>query len=308
MRRELAARASPSGPTSGSPTSGSAPTASPASRSPSTSPTRASPASSRRRCSRSRAGRPSGACASCATRWATPSRTPTASGAGKRRIELFGKSSEKYPEYYAPRPYSKSFVVHLEAGYAQSHPDEDFAETFAVWLTPGSDWARRYADWKALRKLEYVDALMAGRGAAAPPAARRREVSRSPRSRKTLRQHYERAAAVLRGGRARALRPRPAAALLGRAGARAEPRRRHASCRASARRPAAASGAGPGSYQYLIDRVLGEMIARCRELNLRLASPEERGGAGLPRPPRGASWSTTSTAGASGWRYEGRGR
>ena len=78
----------------------------------------------------------------------------------KRRIQLFGRSSEKYPEDYAPRPYSKSFVVHLEAGYAQSHPDEDFAETFAVWLTPGSDWARRYAGWKALRKLEYVDALM----------------------------------------------------------------------------------------------------------------------------------------------------
>ena len=26
--------------------------------------------------------------------------------------------------------------MHLDPWYAQSHPDEDFAETFAVWLTP----------------------------------------------------------------------------------------------------------------------------------------------------------------------------
>ena len=45
-----------------------------------------------------------------------------------------------YPEYYTPKPYSKSFVLHLDSWYAQSHPDEDFAETFAVWLNPQSDW------------------------------------------------------------------------------------------------------------------------------------------------------------------------
>ncbi len=54
----------------------------------------------------------------------------------RRRIKLFGKSSEPYPEHYAPRPYSKSYVIHLDAWYAQSHPDEDFAETFVVWLHP----------------------------------------------------------------------------------------------------------------------------------------------------------------------------
>ena len=51
-------------------------------------------------------------------------------------------------------------MVHLDDWYAQSHPDEDFAETFAVWLTPGLDWRKRYAGWKALQKLEYVDELM----------------------------------------------------------------------------------------------------------------------------------------------------
>ena len=51
-------------------------------------------------------------------------------------------------------------MVHLDDWYAQSHPDEDFAETFAVWLTPGLDWRTRYKGWKALQKLEYMDELM----------------------------------------------------------------------------------------------------------------------------------------------------
>jgi len=73
----------------------------------------------------------------------------------------FGRTSaEETPSFYRPRPYSRSFVMHLDDWYAQSHPDEDFAETFAVWLTPGLDWRKRYAGWKALQKLEYVDELM----------------------------------------------------------------------------------------------------------------------------------------------------
>jgi hypothetical protein len=74
---------------------------------------------------------------------------------------VFGKTStEATPDFYRPRPYSHSFVVHLDDWYAQSHPDEDFAETFAVWLTPGLDWRARFKGWKALQKLEYVDELM----------------------------------------------------------------------------------------------------------------------------------------------------
>ena len=69
-------------------------------------------------------------------------------------------STEETPQFYRPRPYSRSYVVHLDDWYAQSHPDEDFAETFAVWLTPDLDWRNRYKDWKALQKLEYVDELM----------------------------------------------------------------------------------------------------------------------------------------------------
>jgi hypothetical protein len=81
----------------------------------------------------------------------------------------FGLSSaEETPSFYRPRPYSRSFVVHLDDWYAQSHPDEDFAETFAVWLTPGLDWRARYRDWKALQKLEYVEELMQSLAGKAP--------------------------------------------------------------------------------------------------------------------------------------------
>src|SRR2546430_542802 len=79
----------------------------------------------------------------------------------KKWQQIFGPTSrEETPDTYRPRPFSRSYVMHLEAWYAQTHPDEDFAETFAVWLTPGLDWRKRYAGWKALQKLEYVDELM----------------------------------------------------------------------------------------------------------------------------------------------------
>jgi hypothetical protein len=79
----------------------------------------------------------------------------------KKWQQIFGPTSrEETPDTYRPRPFSRSYVMHLEDWYAQSHPDEDFAETFAVWLTPELDWRKRYAGWNALQKLEYVDELM----------------------------------------------------------------------------------------------------------------------------------------------------
>jgi hypothetical protein len=74
--------------------------------------------------------------------------------------QVFGKSSQPYPDTYLPRPHSKRFVLHLPNWYAQAHPHEDWAETFAVWLRPNSDWRKRYRGWPALKKLEYVDSLM----------------------------------------------------------------------------------------------------------------------------------------------------
>jgi hypothetical protein len=80
-------------------------------------------------------------------------------------VEVFGEFSRPYRDSFRPNPFSKQFVrhiVHHQHGrsYAQKHPDEDFAETFAVWLTPRSGWRRRYRNWPAIRKLEYVNALM----------------------------------------------------------------------------------------------------------------------------------------------------
>jgi len=70
--------------------------------------------------------------------------------------ELFGPFNRPYRDRYRPVPFDRHFVRHVEGWYAQKHPDEDFAETFAVWLTPGSRWRERYRGWPALRKLRYV--------------------------------------------------------------------------------------------------------------------------------------------------------
>jgi hypothetical protein len=109
---------------------------------------------------------------------------------------VFGSPHERYPEDYTPRPASRRYVLHLGAWYAQSHPTEDFAETFAVWLQPRARWRREYAGWPtALRKLEYVDGLMAEIGRQRPRIATRREIDPVDRSRQTLAEHYRRKAA-----------------------------------------------------------------------------------------------------------------
>lgn len=80
---------------------------------------------------------------------------------GKKKYRLtFGPNGKEFNDYYRPRPYSKKFVRNLENWYAQAHPDEDFAETFAIWLDPNSDWKNRYKSWKALDKLRFVDDLI----------------------------------------------------------------------------------------------------------------------------------------------------
>ena len=93
----------------------------------------------------------------------------------RRWREVFGPASLPYPERYRARPGSRRYVHHLGEWYAQAHPTEDFAETFAVWLKPKSDWRKTYASWPAFSKLALVDELMASiRGKAAPVANRRR--------------------------------------------------------------------------------------------------------------------------------------
>ncbi len=111
--------------------------------------------------------------------------------ARRRYRELFGSWHAPYPDSYKPRPYTKRFVIHLDMWYAQAHPAEDFAETFAVWLNPASRWEEQYATWPAIKKLRYIDGLMT-RVAVDPPAVRsRRRTHTLPTLKRTLREHYE---------------------------------------------------------------------------------------------------------------------
>ena len=86
--------------------------------------------------------------------------------------QTFGPYSRPYRERYRVNPFSRDYVRHILGWYAQKHPDEDFAETFAVWLTPGRDWRAEYAGWPALAKLEYVDRVLREVGETAPEVAR----------------------------------------------------------------------------------------------------------------------------------------
>jgi hypothetical protein len=193
----------------------------------------------------------------------------------RRRRRLFGPPAQAYPDFYLPRPYSKSFVLHLDSWYAQSHPDEDFAETFAVWLTPDSDWRTRYADWPALRKLEYMDELMRDVAGKAPVVKARRRVEPLERLRATLGSHYAKKRAHY-GLEYPDFYDRDLRRLF--SDAEEHRRNRKASrfihaIRRDVRRLVAEF---TGSYQYTIDRVIEDMIARSDELGLRLKYPDDR--------------------------------
>ena len=106
--------------------------------------------------------------------------------------DTFGEPSVEYhPEVYHQKPYSKGYVRHLPNYYAQSHPDEDFAETFAVWLAkPADEWRKEYAGWKALEKLEYVDRIMREAARKPPKVTRGALLAEASKSKKTLAKHY----------------------------------------------------------------------------------------------------------------------
>jgi hypothetical protein len=106
--------------------------------------------------------------------------------------QAFGKASRRYPSHYSPRPGSRRFVLHLGHWYAQSHPTEDFAETFAVWLPPRSRWRSQYDGWPAKAKLEFVDATMRGLEGRRAVKLNRDVVEPLAESRRTLREHYRR--------------------------------------------------------------------------------------------------------------------
>ena len=191
-----------------------------------------------------------------------------------RRRRIFGSPTTPYPEYYTPKPYSKSFVQHLDHWYAQSHPDEDFAETFAVWLDPESMWTTRYAGWPAERKLQYMDRLMRELSRQRPSVRSQRQIDPVTRLSKTLGEHYrdkrehygldhpdfyDSDLRNLFSDSAQFAKNQSAARFVRRI--RREVRMTVASF--------------TDSYQYTIDQLLQSIITRCREQNLRLMDSEE---------------------------------
>jgi hypothetical protein len=188
--------------------------------------------------------------------------------------DLFGSFTQPYPNSYKPRPKSRNYVLHLDAWYAQAHPAEDFAETFAVWLTPGSRWRKRYQDWPALRKLEYVDELM-NELVGLPPSNRlRSKVEPLSQLRITLREHYR--------------RKKQHYAVEWPAIYDSDLRRIFSEDERYSARPTAASflrrvrrelceevSEGTGVHQYTIDHVFEAFIERAKELGLRLGVSEK---------------------------------
>jgi hypothetical protein len=110
----------------------------------------------------------------------------------KRWREIFGPASLPYPDTYRARPGSRRYVQHLGEWYAQAHPCEDFAETFAVWLKPNSSWRRTYAQWPAFHKLEFVDELLVGVRGTRAPVRNRLRIEPLGENVRTLADHYRR--------------------------------------------------------------------------------------------------------------------
>jgi hypothetical protein len=193
----------------------------------------------------------------------------------KRYRELFGYETTPYPKVYSPKPYSKSYVLHLDMWYAQAHPAEDFAETFAVWLRPGHRWRQHYKDWPALKKLEYVDSLMSEIATDTPPFHPRFHVEPLRELKTTLREHY-----TVKRVHYAAARPEFFDSDL---------RRLFSDDKDYAQNPTAASflrgkrrdlrrlvARWTGEYQYTIDKVLDDIIKRCQQLRLRLTQSPRR--------------------------------
>jgi hypothetical protein len=186
--------------------------------------------------------------------------------------EVFGPASLPYPDTYRPRPGSRRFVQHLGAWYAQAHPTEDFAETFAVWLKPKSAWRREYLGWPAFAKLEFIDGLAAEIGDAKPKVIDRTRIEDVAEEACTLRQHYERKLARYRMPRRsgadelllKVFTPVP----------RARSAPKAASVLRELRNPLRQQIVRSGAFsEYLVHQVLRLMIERCESLSLYIRGP-----------------------------------
>jgi Putative zinc-binding metallo-peptidase len=182
---------------------------------------------------------------------------------------VFGPASLPYPDAYRPRPGSRRFVQHLGAWYAQAHPTEDFAETFAVWLKPHSSWRREYLGWPAYEKLEFIDTLAKDIGPSRPLVSDRGTIEDVAHETRTLREHYEQKLA-----RYRMPRRSGADELLLKVfttAPRSRGRPRAASVLRELRKPLRQQILRSGAFsEYLVHQVLRLMIERSEALNLYL--------------------------------------
>ncbi len=189
--------------------------------------------------------------------------------------EVFGRASQRYPTYYAPRPASRDFVQHLGLWYAQSHPTEDFAETFAVWLPPRSRWRSAYAGWPALAKLEYVDAVLQELSGQRPRRASRAFIDPLSTNRRTLREHYRRKLAVDRSGEDERY-DRRLLRVFGHADDHPDNRPASHFLRSLRGRLREEMNRQVVTHPYLVNHVLDTAIQRARILRLRLAGDVRR--------------------------------
>ncbi len=189
--------------------------------------------------------------------------------------KTFGNVSAPYPDSYSPRPYSRSYVINIDLWYAQSHPVEDFAETFAVWLKPRSRWRQTYAGWPALRKLLFVNSLMAQIREEKPALRTRRHEEPLRSLRTTLREHYEEKRRHY-GLEASDAYDHELLRLFTKESENGRTTSAAAFLRRARKRLRRDVSEWTGHYQYTIDQVLEDMIARCQKLNLRVdRNPEE---------------------------------
>lgn len=184
----------------------------------------------------------------------------------------FGNPNAAYRDTYLPKPYSKRFVINLPGWYAQSHPHEDWAETFAVWLNPRSDWKHRYHNWQALKKLQYVDSIMHSIAQKKPQLRNKQTEYPVEKIRQTLGQFYE-------DKRQRYGMDSPEffdvdlRKLFGDAQTLPQGQKASRYIRSIARPTLHIVERWTGEYKYRINEVLKEMIRRCDELGLRV-NPE----------------------------------
>jgi hypothetical protein len=188
---------------------------------------------------------------------------------------LFGKSSTKYPTSYRPKPASRHYVQHLRAYYAQAHPDEDFAETFAVWMQPRARWRKRYQGWGALRKLEYVDALMEELRGTRPPVTTRVRVAPISQLTSTLRAYYEEKRALYAVDFPSTY-DRELCRVFSNAPKHATRELASRFITRHAKEIRALVSRWTGESEFTIDQLLHDMIARSRPLKLRVPGPEKK--------------------------------